>query len=90
MSTKIIQPLTNTQVEKAKYITGNKAELNDGGGLFLQLYPSGSKIWRFRYNHPVKQKRTKLTIGNYPDFSIAQARAKREEFKALLAQYIDP
>lgn len=24
---KIIQPLTNTQVEKAKYITGNKAEL---------------------------------------------------------------
>lgn len=59
---KIIQPLTNTQVEKAKYITGNKAELNDGGGLFLQLCPSSSKIWRFRYSHPVKQKRTKLTI----------------------------
>lgn len=52
---KIIQPLTNTQVEKAKYITGNRAELNDGEGLFLQLYPSVSKIWRFRYNHPVTQ-----------------------------------
>ncbi|MDG6309837.1 tyrosine-type recombinase/integrase [Glaesserella parasuis] len=87
---RIIQPLTNTQVEKAKYAQGGTNELNDGKGLFLQLFPTGAKKWRFRYNHPQTKARTKLTIGNYPAVSLAQARVKRDEFQALLAQQIDP
>lgn len=87
---RIVQPLTNTQVEKSRYSKSGKNELNDGNGLFLQLFPVGTKAWRFRYNHPSSNKRTKLTIGAYPEISLAQARAKREEFRALLAQGIDP
>lgn len=87
---KIIQPLTNTQVEKAKYTQGGTKELNDGNGLFLELYSTGSKAWRFRYNHPSTGNRTKFTIGAYPEISLAQARSKREEFRAWLAQGIDP
>ncbi|MFA9499107.1 tyrosine-type recombinase/integrase [Mannheimia sp. E30BD] len=82
--------LTNTQVERLKYSENGKNEYTDGGGLFLQLYPSGVKVWRFRYNHPQTKKRTKHTIGNYPAVSIAQARMKRDEINALLAQKIDP
>lgn len=77
---KIIQPLTNTQIEKAKYSKNGKNELNDGGGLFLQLTTVNSKIWRFRYNQPTTGKRTKLTLGEYPALSLAQARNKREEY----------
>lgn len=87
---RIVQPLTSTQVDKAKYKQGGRNELNDGGGLFLQLNPIGTKSWRFRYENPITKKRTKLTIGNYPSFSLAQARTKREELRALLAQDIDP
>ncbi|NAT88456.1 DUF4102 domain-containing protein [Pasteurella multocida] len=87
---RIITPLTNTQVEKSKYSTTANNELNDGGGLFLELYPSGAKRWRFRYNAPTTGKRTKFTIGDYPALSIADARNKREEYKSLLAQGMDP
>lgn len=87
---RIVQPLTNTQVEKARYSQGGKNELNDGGGLFLQLFPTGAKTWRYRYDHPFTKKRTKLTIGAYPAVSLAQARVKRDEFKALMAEGIDP
>ncbi|VGM96511.1 Prophage CP4-57 integrase [uncultured Avibacterium sp.] len=87
---RIIQPLTNTQAEKAKFSAGGRNELNDGGGLFLQLTPTGSKIWRIRYDNPATGKRTKLTLGNYPELSLAQARTKRKEIRALLVQGIDP
>lgn len=82
-----ITGLTNMQVERAKYDPNGKNELNDGNGLFLQLMTAGSKIWRFRYNHPTTNKRTKTTIGNYPEI---QARQQQEEWRALLAQGIDP
>ena len=85
-----ITGLTNTQVERSKYDSGGKNELNDGNGLFLELKPTGAKVWRFRYNHPATNKRTKTTIGNYPEITLAQARQQREEWRALLAQGIDP
>lgn len=85
-----ITGLTNTQVERSKYDSGGKNELNDGNGLFLELKPTGAKVWRFRYNHPATNKRTKTTIGNYPEITLAQARQQREEWRTLLAQGIDP
>lgn len=67
--------LTNTQVERLKYIKDGKNEHPDGNGLFFEIYPTGVKSWCFRYNVPYTGKRTKFTIGNYPAVSIAQARA---------------
>ncbi|MFU2048412.1 tyrosine-type recombinase/integrase [Avibacterium gallinarum] len=87
---RIAKALINTQVERAKYNPEGKNELNDGKGLFLQLYPSGAKKWRFRYNRPISKARTKLTIGEHPAITLAQARAKRDEYHALLSQGIDP
>ncbi|MFP4733023.1 tyrosine-type recombinase/integrase [Pasteurella multocida] len=87
---RIAKSLINTQVERAKYTPNGKNELNDGKGLFLQLYPTGAKKWRYRYDRPTSKARTKLTIGEYPAITLAQARAKRDEYQALLAQGIDP
>ncbi|HDR1022024.1 TPA: tyrosine-type recombinase/integrase [Pasteurella multocida] len=81
--------LNNTAVEKAK-AKDKPYTLTDGNGLFLLIMPSGSKTWQFNYYRPITKKRAKFSLGAYPNLTIAQARAKREEYRALLAQGIDP
>lgn len=63
-------------------------KLYDGGGLFLAVLPSGAKIWRLAYRFGGKPK-TKA-YGPYPAVSLAEARVKRDEDKALLRDGIDP
>lgn len=83
------QQLTDTQIKKAR--AGEKViSLSDGGGLYLQIELSGSKTWLFKYTKPYTKKRTNKTIGTYPAITLAQARAKREEYRALLAKGVDP
>lgn len=43
-------------------------EVADEGGLFIEVLPSGTKIWRFRYR--LHGKREKVTIGPYPAIPI--------------------
>lgn len=63
-------------------------KLSDGGGLYLQVQPNGSKLWRLAYRFGGSQKT--LAIGSYPAITLKEARAKREEAKILLARGIDP
>ncbi len=51
-------------------------DLTDGGGLVLEVMPSGSKTWRFKYH--LNGKREKVTIGVDPAFTIKQARDRHE------------
>lgn len=67
----------------------NKTEkLKDGGGLFLYVEPNGSKRWRYRYQFEGKEQL--LSLGVYPDVSLKQARAKRDELKEQIKQGINP
>lgn len=88
---RITKPLTNTEVDRSK---GKDKDytLTDGKGLYLLVKPSGSKLWRSNYYKPFTEpkKRALLSIGKYPDISLAQARKVRDEYLALLAQNIDP
>ena len=59
-------------------------KLSDGGGLYLHVTPTGSKLWRMAYRFAGKQKT--LALGVYPTVSLAQARRKRDEARELLAQ----
>ncbi|EFX91768.1 hypothetical protein HMPREF0027_1173 [Actinobacillus ureae ATCC 25976] len=86
---KIVKPLNNTEVEKAK-IKPAEYSLSDGYGLYLRVKPSKVKTWIFNYQEPITKRRTNLTIGYYPVISIAGARTIREEYRALLAKGIDP
>ena len=62
--------------------------LTDGGGLLLEVLPSGSKVWRFKYH--LNGKREKVTIGAYPAFGIQAARDRHEELRTLVAQGESP
>ncbi|MCC8381852.1 integrase arm-type DNA-binding domain-containing protein [Xenorhabdus sp. PB30.3] len=65
-------------------------KLADGGGLYLEITPRGSKYWRMKYRRPIDKKEDRLAFGVYPVVSLADARTKRDEAKKLIAQGIDP
>ncbi|WP_333662828.1 MULTISPECIES: tyrosine-type recombinase/integrase [Acinetobacter] len=60
----------------------------DQGGLCIEVRPSGSKLWRFRYRYLGTAKM--ISLGEYPVITLAQARQKTLEQKSLLDQNIDP
>lgn len=62
--------------------------LTDGGGLHIEVLPSGSKVWRFKYH--LDGKREKVTIGAYPAFSIKAARDRHEELRAMVERNESP
>ncbi|MEC6797995.1 Arm DNA-binding domain-containing protein [Photobacterium sp. S4TG1] len=70
--------------------TGKEFTLSDGNGLQLRVRPAGTKSWQFKYSDPVTNKTQKLTLGTYPDLSLANARTKSVEYRELLAQHINP
>lgn len=49
-------------------------KLADSGGLYLQVNPTGSRLWRLKYRVDGREK--KLSIGPYPDFSLSEARRR--------------
>ena len=86
---RITNPLTNTEVSKAKPRV-KVYSLSDGGGLQLRIKPSGSKTWLLDYYRPYTKKRTSISLGAFPEVSLAEARSRRESARKLLAQQIDP
>lgn len=64
--------------------------LSDGAGLNLLIRKNGSVMWRFDYTRPVTKKRNTMSIGYYPEITLAKARDYREQFRALLAEGKDP
>ncbi|WP_449246910.1 tyrosine-type recombinase/integrase [Desulfarculus baarsii] len=80
-------PLTDIAIKNAK--PGPKrTRLKDERGLFLEISPSGGKWWRLRYSFQGKENM--LSLGVYPDVSLKEARARRDEARRLLAQGQDP
>ncbi len=80
-------PLTDIQIRTAKP-TAKSFKLFDGGGLYIEVMPTGGKLWRMKYRIAGKEKR--LSFGAYPALGLRDARTKREEAKTSLAQGIDP
>ena len=60
----------------------------DERGLYIEVRPGGSKLWRFKYRHLGKEKR--LALGAYPEVGLAEARRKRDEARQKLRDGIDP
>ncbi len=79
--------LTDTEIKRAK--AAEKAySLGDGGGLYLWVKPTGGKLWRWSYRFDGKEKL--MSLGKYPDVSLAQARERHAEARKLLATGVDP
>ena len=76
-------PLTDTKLKALKPRDKSYQEA-DEGGLFVEVLPSGQKTWRLRYRIGGRgAKQEKVTLGEYPVYSLGDARAWREASKAL-------
>ncbi len=84
---KRIVPLSEAKVRTAKP-RKSPQKFFDGGGLFLLVTPSGGKLWNLKYRFNGKER--KLSLGSYPEISLAEARQRKEEARALLANEVDP
>ena len=85
---KMIVPLTEMQVKNAKP-QPKRYKLFDGGGLYLEVTPHGSRIWRMRFRQASGKENT-LTFGPYPEVSLQKAREKRLDARRLLVKGVDP
>lgn len=63
----------------------------DEGGLFVEVMPGGAKVWRMRYRIGGRgAKQEKITLGDYPTYSLAEARTWRDDCKILAGRGLSP
>src|ERR1035437_937223 len=79
--------LTDTRI-KGLDTPAKKMQVADGGGLSLDLHPSGKKSWLYRYR--LNGKYGRVSLGRYPDLSLKAARKKRDEMAGQVATDHDP
>ncbi|ARQ23198.1 TPA: tyrosine-type recombinase/integrase [Escherichia coli] len=80
-------PLNDMQIRRAKPEV-KAYTLGDGQGLSLLVEPNGSKSWRFRYRYAGKPKM--ISLGVYPTITLAEARARRDEARKIVAEGKNP
>ncbi len=79
--------LTDAKVKGIKP-DSTRFRVSDKDGMYLEVSPSGGKLWRFKYRFNGKHKL--LALGKYPDTSLARAREKLQEARQQLAEGKDP
>lgn len=79
--------LSDSAIRAAK-ASSRPVKVSDGGGLFLLVQPSGSRLWRLAYRYSGKQK--SLSFGPYPLVPLAEARTLRDEAHRALRKGLDP
>ncbi|HDL6628760.1 TPA: integrase arm-type DNA-binding domain-containing protein [Yersinia enterocolitica] len=80
--------LTDTKVKNAKP-QDKPYSLQDGSGLYLEIRPSGSKFWRYRF-WLTPEKDGRYTIGEYPSVSLSDARKQREWAREQVKAGLNP
>ena len=79
--------LTDTKIKSLK--PREKAyRIADHNGLCIEVRPSGTKLWRYRYRF--NGKASMLSLGEYPLVGLADARKARDQAKILLDDGINP
>lgn len=63
-------------------------KVSDFDGLFVLIKPTGSRLWHFKYRLDGREKL--LSVGPYPEVTLAEARAARDAARALVAKGVDP
>ena len=78
-----------SDLELRKLKTEDKPyRVHDGRGLFIEVTPTGGKLWRWAYRFQGKQK--KMGLGQYPEVSLKLARERHIDGRRILAMGIDP
>lgn len=79
--------LTDVKIRQAKS-SDKLIKLTDGNGLYLEIKPNGSKLWRYRYR--IAGKENLFAVGEYPAISLQDARKARDDARELVKQGIHP
>ncbi len=79
--------LTTLAVDRA-HRSGKPMLLSDGDGLYLRKRSRDGASWTLRYHFGGREHW--LTLGHYPDMSLAQARIEAREARVLLDKQQDP
>lgn len=80
-------PLTDAKIRNAKP-ADKPQKLADGGGLYLEVRPTGAKLWRYRYR--IAGKENVFAVGEYPTIGLSDARDEHRKARALVEQGIHP
>lgn len=80
-------PLTDVKIRQAR-AADKVLKLTDGNGLYLEVKPNGSKLWRYRYR--IAGKENLFAVGEYPTLSLQDARRARDDARELVKQGIHP
>lgn len=80
-------PLTDIKIRSLKS-KAKPYKTTDDRGLYLEVYPNGSKLWRYKYLFLGKDKR--IALGSYPEVGLAAVRRKRDNIKLKLHEGVDP
>ncbi|MSQ54905.1 MAG: DUF4102 domain-containing protein [Betaproteobacteria bacterium] len=79
--------LTAAKIQNTK--PGNSPlKLTDSGGLYLEVRPSGAKLWRYRYR--IAGKENVFALGVFSKVGLAEARTERDKARVLVKQGIHP
>jgi hypothetical protein len=79
--------LTALAVERT-HRSGERVLLSDGDGLYLRKQTRDGASWTLRYRFAGREHW--LTLGHYPDMSLAQARIEARQARVLLDRRQDP
>lgn len=80
-------PLSDARIRQAKP-SARPVKIADGQGLFIEIRPNGSKLWRYTYR--IDGRSNLFAIGAYPEVSLADARAALLAARKLVKQGIHP
>ena len=80
-------PLTDKECRNAK-AAPKVYRMNDSRGLYLEVSPTGGRYWRYKYKFLKKEKR--VSLGVYPNTSLAEARNKRDAARKMLSEGVEP
>lgn len=79
--------LTDLKIRRSKP-DAKAYKIADSGGLYIEIKPTGSKLWRYRYR--IAGKENVYALGDYPDVSLSDARTARDQARVLVKQGIHP
>lgn len=80
-------PLTDVRIRQAK-AAEKPYKLTDSGGLFIEIKPNGSKLWRYQYR--IAGKSNLFAIGAYPSITLQEARTLHQAARTLVAKGFHP
>ena len=80
-------PLTDAKIRALKP-ADTLYRVSDSNGLSIEVTPKGDRYWRFRYRFNGKAQM--MGLGRYPSVSLKKARSKRDHYRELLDEGLNP